>query len=157
MDQLDKKILMAMQEDGRMTNTQMANKFGVSESTIRNHVNYLLESRIMKVRALINPDYTGENLVCVVGFHVKSNIHKVSNSLKNRPAVFYLATVTGRFDLIAFVVIKNKEELSSFLNTVSSDNPDITGTETFINLEIAKNPWLEAWGTRWIMDSLDES
>jgi Lrp/AsnC family transcriptional regulator, regulator for asnA, asnC and gidA len=153
MDELDKKILLVMQEDGRMTNTQIARKFGVSESTIRNHVNYLLESGIMKVRALVNPDYTGKNLVCIIGFHVKSNVLQVSENLKKHSNIFYLATVTGRFDLIAFVITKNPEDLSSFLDNILSANSDITGTETFINLDIAKNPWLESWGARWIIDN----
>ena len=157
MEKLDKKIILAMQEDGRMTNTQMARKFGVSESTIRNHVNYLLQSGVMKVKAEMNPDQMGNNLFCLIGFHVKmSHMRQVIENLKKQANIFYLAVVTGRYDIVAFAITKTREELSTFLENIGAKNPDILGTETFINLEVAKNPWKESWGTKWIIDTLEE-
>jgi Lrp/AsnC family transcriptional regulator, regulator for asnA, asnC and gidA len=156
MEKLDKQIILAMQEDGRMTNTQLARRFGVSESTIRNHVNYLLQSKVMKVKAVMSPDQIGNNLICIIGFHVKtSDMHQVTEYLKKQTNIFYLAVVTGRYDIIAFALTKNSEELASFLENIVSNNPDILGTETFVNLEVAKNPWIESWGTKWIIGNLE--
>ena len=54
-DDLDKKIIFELQEDARRPFKVVANKFKVSEGTISNRVNRLIEKGILKLEARVNP------------------------------------------------------------------------------------------------------
>lgn len=65
----------------------------------------------------------------------------VSKELMIKPNIIYLASVTGRYDLISIVVAQTPEELSNFIKNNISNVPYILRTETFVNLEILKSAW----------------
>jgi len=56
-----------------------------------------------------------------------------------------LAFVTGRYDILAVIMARTPEELSEFIRDHISIIPGIIRTETFVNLETIKNPWLMTW------------
>jgi len=61
--------------------------------------------------------------------------------LAQKPNIYYLASVTGRYDLFALIIARTPEELSDFIKEHISNIPSIIRTETFVNLEVIKSPW----------------
>jgi Lrp/AsnC family transcriptional regulator for asnA, asnC and gidA len=54
-DDLDRNIILELQEDARCSYKEIAMKFKVAESTISNRVNRMLENDILKLQARVNP------------------------------------------------------------------------------------------------------
>ena len=79
-------------------------------------------------------------------------LRQVGEMLAQKHNVYYLAFVTGRYDLIAIIMSKTPEELSHFIKEHISSMPSILRTETFVNLEIIKSPWI---GTLDIFQPVD--
>jgi len=54
-DQTDCKIIELLQQDGRMPNTMIAKKLGISEATVRSRLNRLTKEEYIQIVAVSNP------------------------------------------------------------------------------------------------------
>lgn len=143
MDRIDAKLIQELQNDGRQSYTKLANILGVTEGTIRKRVKALHRQEIIDIRAVLNPNKVGYDVVCIMAMQVKmADLLKVAEMLAEKPNVYYLAFVTGRYDMLALVLARTPGELSDFIKKHISSMPSILRTETFVNLEILKSPWM---------------
>ena len=139
LDDLDKKILAYLQEDGRMTFVTLAAQLGVSEGTIRKRVKRLEESGVLKTMGVTDPLKMGLDTVAFIWFKVeRHHLEKVIVALKELAAVRYLVVTTGGYDLVAMVVLPNRTQLVTLLNDKLSQIEGIISTETSIVLQIHK-------------------
>lgn len=65
-------------------------------------------------------------------------VESVIEQLEILPEVRYLVVTTGEHDLVAMVVLPNREELVTFLNRKLAQIEGIVGTETSIVLQVHK-------------------
>ena len=138
-DSLDQKLILQLQQTGRLSYVELAESLGVSERTIRNRVKNLLDKGIMKITAVPNLDALGYNFVGIVAMQVRlSDLRAVAEELTRHANVCYLANVTGRYDFIAIVMTRSSREFADFVENVISAIPSIVRTETFVNLNIYK-------------------
>jgi Lrp/AsnC family transcriptional regulator, regulator for asnA, asnC and gidA len=141
-DDLDKKIIMELDGDARRSYTELAKVLKVSEGTIRNRVKNLQKRNIIKLEPVINPYALGYNFITMMALEVKvSDLPTVAEMLAKMSNVYYLAFVTGRYDVIAIILSKSTQELSDFIKDNISDVPGIVRSETLVNLEVRKSPW----------------
>jgi Lrp/AsnC family transcriptional regulator, regulator for asnA, asnC and gidA len=141
-DDLDKKIIMELDGDARRSYTELAKVLKVSEGTIRNRVKNLQKRNIIKLEPVINPYALGYNFITMMALEVKvSDLPKVGEMLGKMTNVYYLAFVTGRYDVIAIILSKSTQELSDFIKDHISNVPGIVRSETLVNLEVRKSPW----------------
>lgn len=141
-DELDKRLILDLQNDGRATYVDIARKYGIAEGTIRKRIKRLLSDEIIKVSAVPNVRKLGFGLISIVGFQVKmEDLRNVADNLACNKHICYLAFVAGRYDLMAIVVTSSPEELSSFLEKEISAIPSILRNETFVNLDVIKGKW----------------
>lgn len=146
MDKLNHKLIQELQNDGRQTYTQLAERFLVSEGTIRKRVKDLQNSGVMKIKAVLNPYRIGLNCISVMALQVRmAELRQVGEILAQKPNIYYLAFVAGRYDLLALIITRTPEELSDFIKEHISNIPSIVRTETFVNLEVIKSPWATSW------------
>jgi Lrp/AsnC family transcriptional regulator for asnA, asnC and gidA len=138
-DELDRKLIVELQENGREGYVDLAKKLGVVEGTIRKRIKNLLGKNILKIVAVPNIRKLGYGFVGIVGFQIRlEDLRKAAEKLSENEHICYLAFVTGRYDLMAIVVTKSPEELSEFIEREISAIPSIMRTETFVNLDIIK-------------------
>jgi len=155
LDSLDQKLMQQLHNDGRQSNVDLAKMLGVAESTIRNRIKKLVNSGIMKIVAVPDPLKLGYGCISIVGLQVKlSDLKQVAEKLAQSPTVFFVASTTGRFDLIMILLLHTPQELSDFMNKEVFTSPGVLRSETFICVEITKNPWVETMG---IIESLANS
>lgn len=139
LDDLDKKILAHLQQEGRMTFVTLAAYLGVSEGTIRKRVKRLEESGVMKTVGVTDPLKMGLDTVAFIWFKVDRHyMDAVIAALENLEAVRYLSVTTGGYDLVAMVVLPNRSELVTLLNDQFARIEGIISTETSIVLQIHK-------------------
>ena len=72
-DALDKKIIQTLEENGRITNKKIAQDLNVSEGTVRNRINRLIEQNHLKVKGLINPETDEKKVLVYVMIKLSGN------------------------------------------------------------------------------------
>ncbi|NLM26107.1 MAG: Lrp/AsnC family transcriptional regulator [Firmicutes bacterium] len=138
-DDLDRQILKYLQEDGRISYVTLANQLNVSEGTIRKRVKKLEENNILQIVGVTDPFKVGLDTVAFLWLEVqRGQVNNVIEKLKEVVSIRYLAVTTGSYDLVAMVVLPNREELIKLLNEQVPSIEGIISTETSIILQIHK-------------------
>jgi Lrp/AsnC family transcriptional regulator for asnA, asnC and gidA len=136
LDTLDKEIILELQKDSRRPFKVIANKLKVSEGTIRNRVNRLLEKGILKLEARVNPFSLPNKIAAIVALTlVERNHEEIMKKIEKLPNVTSVWNATGRYDLFFEVMVDSLNELNNilFLRDLSNIG-GIDKTETFILL-----------------------
>ncbi|MEM2312884.1 MAG: Lrp/AsnC family transcriptional regulator [Candidatus Nezhaarchaeales archaeon] len=117
-DELDKKILRLLQEDGRLTFTEVARKLRLSESTIRRRVQVLQEKGVIKRFTVeIDPAKIGLNTVAIVGIDVDPpKLLEVSQKLCEFKEIRYVAMSTGDHMIMTEAWTKDGRELTRLIS-----------------------------------------
>ena len=138
-DGLDERLIQFLQEDGRQTSEALAKRLGVSPSTVLNRMRRLLESRMMRIVAVVDPDRVGLLLAAVIGLDVDpGRLTPVVNALAARQEVRFVSPCTGRYDILVFALFRSSAELSEFIERQVGGIEGVRDTETFICLRVTK-------------------
>ena len=138
-DELDRKLVLELQKDGKKGYVDLASGLGVVEGTVRKRVKHLLDRNIIEIVAVPNLRKLGYGFVSILGLQVSvAHMRRVATKLAQNQHVCFLAFVTGRFDLIAIVVTRSPEEYSHFWESELATIPGVLRTEGFVNLDIIK-------------------
>lgn len=135
-DDLDKKVILELQEDARRSFKKIAKRLNVSEGTIRNRIERLADSNILKLQARVNPFLLPHKVAALVGVNLKVRDHEEKmKQIEKIPAVTSVWAATGRYDLFFEVMVDSLQELNEIL--IKGELKKIGGiafTETFVIL-----------------------
>jgi Lrp/AsnC family transcriptional regulator for asnA, asnC and gidA len=117
-DELDRKILGLLQENGRLTFTEIAQKLRLSESTIRKRVQALQERGVIKkFNVEIDPAKIGLNTVAIVGIDVDPpKLLEVAQKLCELKEIRCVATSTGDHMIMTEIWTKDGRELTRLIS-----------------------------------------
>ncbi len=133
MDELDRQILQALQEDGRAPFTQIAKRAGVSETTIRSRYRMLAEQGIVRTVGIVDPYALGFQAPAIVGVSVEpGRLEAVARTIAEFPEVSYLVNTLGRFDLIVEIFCRNLPHLTELITQQFHTIPGVRCTETLM-------------------------
>ena len=135
-DQTDWKIISILKQ-GWVPNNTIARKLGVSEGTVRSRLKRLKEAGILQVRALINPDVLENQQLVIVAIRVAESklLERKAEELSRLPNVLSVSIASGRYDLIAEVLLDSNRGLVRFLTEELSTIEGILASESFIMLK----------------------
>lgn len=124
LDELDRKIVVALQQDGRASWRSIAQLVGVPVSTVVRRGQRLLDQGIVRVAAIPAAGASGpfENFwIRVQCFPGKAKT--VADTLSNRTSTRFVAVVTGEYDIVAEIVVRGGmyEQFSTIENLRSID------------------------------------
>lgn len=111
-DELDRRIIVALQNDGRASWTEIAERSGTSLATVTRRGQQLLTSGAVRVGVSsdINSPGTADMFVLRIGCRAGTQM-QVARALAERANLRFLCLVTGSFDLLAELVCKKSESL----------------------------------------------
>lgn len=116
-DELDRKIVALLEDDGRMSTQDIARALGATSSTIRKRIRRLEDNGIMRVVAVVDFTAAGYDVLLAIGVEVESrNAEDVGRDLAELPEVFAVNLTTGAFDIEILVGARSFEELATFLH-----------------------------------------
>lgn len=136
-DDLDRNIILELQEDARRPYKEIAAKLGVSESTISNRVNRLLRTGILKLEARVDPFKLTNKVAAIIGLKLERRSHlQAIEEIRKIPGVSAVYVATGEYDLFIEVMEDSIADLNDFLfhKTRLSKMKNVVTTETFILL-----------------------
>ena len=129
-DDLDRKILQHLRDDGRVSYVTLANEFAVSEGTIRKRVRKLEENQVLQIVGVTDPFKVGMDTVAFIWLKVERNkLECVINEVKTIKEIRYLVITTGSYDVVAMAVLPNRERLIQLLNKQLGQIPGVQSTE----------------------------
>lgn len=139
LDDIDRKIISFLQEDGRKPFAVIAEKLNVSPGMIRMRYNRLVRSGSLRVAAITNPLRLGYHSMAMIGIRVEGNkLMKVASQISELAEVIYLIITSGAYDIIAEVICKDQDHLLNFLSDKLYPIEGVRETETYIHLKIVK-------------------
>ena len=145
-DDVDKALIEALQQDGRLPYTKLAVEVGLSEAAVRQRVQRLVEAGVVQIVAVTDPMTLGFRRMAMIGLKVEGDLRTVANDIAALPEVSYVVVVGGSFDLMMEVVCEDDDHLLTLLNDRVRSIAGVRSTETFTYLKLFKQTY--AWGTR---------
>lgn len=135
-DQVDWKIIDILR-DGYEANNAVASRLGVSEGTIRARLKRLKKDGILTIKALINPDVLENKQLVMVAMNVAESklLEHKAEEIARLAGVLSVSIASGRFDLVAEVLVDSNKGLVRFLTEELSTIEGITRSESFIMLK----------------------
>lgn len=143
LDPIDRRILSALREDGRLTTQALAEKVGLSPSPCWTRVKRLEESgAIEKYVALLDHKALGYNNVVFVEITLDKHDDRVldqfGEALTRAPEVVEAYLVTGEYDYLAKVVVSGTDHYERFLRETLYRIPGVRQTRTTFGLRALK-------------------
>ncbi len=121
LDKIDKKILRLMQENGRISNLELADQVGLSPTPCSRRVKQLEESGLIHRHVtLLNAEALGLNLTAIIGIsmdrHTPDRFEEFEEAVINMPEVMECSIVTGQAaDFLLKVVVRDMRHYEKFL------------------------------------------
>jgi Lrp/AsnC family transcriptional regulator for asnA, asnC and gidA len=137
LDDVDRGIIAALQQDGRAGNSAIAEQLGVTEGTVRQRMKKLLDADLLRVTGLVNPEVVPDHQLCVLGIKIDETKHLEARAraVSALPEVRSVAIVTGRYDLLVEAIVPSNHGLIQFLAESLAQVPGIESSETFLLLK----------------------
>ncbi len=146
LDAVDRKIIEALQHDGRRPYGAIAESIGLSEAAVRRRVQRLRDHDVLQIVAVTDPLQLGFTREALVGIRVHGDVRIVAEKLASIDECNYVVMCAGSFDILAELVAVSDDSLLHLLNDSIRSIPGVTEVETFLYLKLAKQTF--TWGTR---------
>jgi DNA-binding Lrp family transcriptional regulator len=120
MDEIDRRIVSELQQDGKMKIKELAAKLNMTNSPIFERIKKLeFEGIISGYHAQINPKKLGFQLVayCSVTLenHHKQTIEQFVDDVKDLPEILECYHIAGLFDYLLKIVVRDMEHYQYFV------------------------------------------
>ncbi len=144
LDKLDKDLIRRLKWDGRAPTARIAEGLNVTTPTVRSRMKALVKAGILKVAGLVNLAALPELTTALIGINIESRgqLNSQLEKLTTLKPVHWAAVVTGRFDIIAEVIVKGgMEELYTFTSIDLPAIGRVTHCETFVVMRSSRK-WM---------------
>lgn len=146
LDDVSKRIIEELQQDGRRSYAAIGKVVGLSEAAVRQRVQRLLDAEVMQVVAVTNPLELGFGRQAMIGLRVEGELEPVADVLVEMEEVDYVVITAGSFDILAELVVEDDDELLDVLSKRIRSIPGVVSTESFMYLSLRKQTY--SWGVR---------
>ena len=146
LDSVDCQMIELLQKDGRISNTEIAKRIGISEATVRTRLNRLIEEEFIQIVAVSNPIKLGFDIVGNIRIHVDiKKMDKIIKELKKLKPLWFIVQTTGGTGIDTEFVAKSLDELNELIFEKINKIDGIIKTETSLFLKYIKRQY--DWGT----------
>jgi len=145
LDRIDRKLVEYLQEDGTISDVELARLLGVSDSTARRRRLRLIEEDVIRVVAVANPFKLGFEVIAITGIIVTKNmLQQVERALVKMPHVRFVGVTIGRYSLVIEAWFRSSEEFLHFVTASLAQIEGIQQTEAFQIMRLSKYAY--DWG-----------
>lgn len=142
-DQTDRLIIEILQEDGRITNSELAGKIGLTTTPTMERVRRLERSGVIKgYTAWIDREMIGKGLT--VFCSIKLAVHQMQGMVEFKkhiegiPEILACYNITGEYDYLLHVVVADTKEYERLLRSTLTRIPGVEQIYTGIVLSVVK-------------------
>lgn len=137
---MDRRILLALHADARISNSALAEAVGVAASTCHGRVRRLQEIGVIRgFYTDIDPAAVGLSLQAMISVSLQSNARgKIRNfiaHIRKLPQVMDVYFLAGGDDFILHVAARDTDDLRAFVVEHLNADADVAGTQTSLIFE----------------------
>ena len=119
--------------NGKKSFKQIAEALELSENTVRSRVNRLKEKGVLEISGLFDPEAVSGHRVVLIGVKLNTmDLVKKGEEFSKLKGVVSVSVVTGRFDLILMVLLREGFGLLEFYTDEVARLKDVQSVETFV-------------------------
>lgn len=140
MDETDREILRCLYEDARMPLRKIAERVGISVSTVSVRIKALEDEKVIKSYIpVLDPAKLGYDLLTIIGVRIsEGRLVEVEEKLAKDDRILQVFDVTGEWDSMLIARFRSREELNSFVKDLLTQ-PHIERTNTLLVLNVVKD------------------
>lgn len=136
LDRTDRKILKLLQNEGRLSNAELAERVNVSAATCHRRTQRLFdEGVISSVRAMVNPDQVDRAALVIVGVvldrSTPQSFAEFENAVRKLSFVLDCHLVAGDFDYFLKIRVKDMADFNRLHGEKLIALPGVRQTRTF--------------------------
>jgi DNA-binding Lrp family transcriptional regulator len=114
LDEVDRKIISQLQQNGRTTFEELAKIVGFSSMGAKKRVDKLVKKGIIKVSSLVNIKKLGlQAAIVLMEIESSEALDKLLKRFKDCPRIVNIFTTLGGYNLIALVIVEDQDTLES--------------------------------------------
>jgi Lrp/AsnC family leucine-responsive transcriptional regulator len=144
LDRVDRRLLEALQTDGRIPIVDLAEKVGLSATATTERVKRLTrDGYILGYAARLNPDRLGRGLLVFIEVKLDRTtpdvFERFAHAVGRAPEVLECHMVAGGFDYLVKTRVADMAAYRHFLSDVLLSLPGVRETHTYAVMEEVKN------------------
>lgn len=144
LDDTDRRLLKALQDDGRMSNADLAKHCHLSPAACHDRVRRLRDRGvIIGYAAILNPSKVERSLLIFVEVRLehttRADFDAFAEAVARVPEILECHMVAGGFDYLVKARVKDMQAYRAFLGDVIVALPGVRETRTYAVLEEVKH------------------
>ncbi|AEH09645.1 MULTISPECIES: Lrp/AsnC family transcriptional regulator [Protofrankia] len=137
MDDVDRSILAVLEQHGRISNQELANRVGLSPSPCLRRVRRLEETGAIRgYRALLDPAAVGRGLRVLVGVrllrHARADVRQFESQVVRLREVVHCHHVTGNYDYLLQVEVADLPAYEAFHADRLASLPGVAAVTSYV-------------------------
>jgi DNA-binding Lrp family transcriptional regulator len=143
LDQIDRRLLAELQDDGRMTNVELAQRVGLTAPPCLRRVRALEEGGVIKgYHAELDASKLGYAITVFALVSLKSQaeeaLRQFEDHMRTLPEVRECHMLNGEIDFILKIVSKDLQSFQEFLTSKLTPAPNVASVKTSLTIRTAK-------------------
>ena len=144
LDRINRRILQSLENDGRLSNAELASRVGLSPSACLRRVQELEKTGVIRgYRAVIDKDAVGRSFTVIVAIALSD--HQIESqrifeqAVLSAPEVRECHNIAGNYEYMLRVEVEDLEAYKRFHSDVLGVIPPVKGITSFISMETVKD------------------
>ncbi|MBD1581369.1 leucine-responsive transcriptional regulator Lrp [Pseudoalteromonas sp. S16_S37] len=143
LDRIDRKILVELQKDGRISNVELARRIGLSATPCLERVKKLeREGFIRGYKAVVDPAKLGQGLLVYVEITINKNspdvFDRFNQAVRQHDEIIECHLVSGNFDFLLKTRVTDMSEYRGVLGEILLKLPNVSESRTYVVMEEVK-------------------
>ncbi|MBI3226187.1 MAG: Lrp/AsnC family transcriptional regulator [Mycolicibacterium cosmeticum] len=140
LDDIDRRMLLALHADARVSNSALAETVGIAPSTCHGRLRRLQDIGVIRgFYTDIDPAAVGLALQAMISVslqsHARGRIRDFIANIRKRPQVMDVYFLAGGEDFILHVAARDTDDLRAFVVENLNADADVAGTQTSLIFE----------------------
>jgi DNA-binding Lrp family transcriptional regulator len=144
LDDIDRLLLRFLQENGRISNADLARRTNLSPPAIHARLRRLEKlGYIRQYTAIVDRESVGFDMLCFINVtiqvHQPEAVARFRDAIRQMPQVLECHHITGEYDYVLKVAVRNRKELERFVMDQLTPAPGISKIHTSLVLSEVKS------------------
>ena len=144
LDVIDRRLLAELQDNGRITNVELANRVGLTAPPCLRRVRGLEEAGVIRgYHADLDPSRLGFSITVFAMVSLKSQaedaLREFEEAMRALPEVREVHMLNGEIDFIIKIVARDLQAFQEFLTSKLTPAPNVASVKTSLTIRTSKN------------------
>ncbi|MBS1906218.1 MAG: Lrp/AsnC family transcriptional regulator [Actinobacteria bacterium] len=145
LDELDDRLIAALQDDGRASYRQLADAVHLSPSSVRSRVRRVIDAGVIRISAIPSGGVSRNRVAIGVGIVLSDDAEPVRQYILGARAIDFAARSHGSFDFIMTIGGASTAAVLDVIEQLRS-LPQVSALESWTHLDVVKEDYARSLG-----------